>query len=134
MIVADAVAAETEKSVFPLPLTAIVCGLFAALSMMFKTALRVPVAPGVNIRLMVQVVPPGKPLPVQSFVWEKSAVLVPEKTMPLTTSVRSPAFVSVTAVGALCVETNCGAKIALDGENDTVGGAVPRPAPVKATV
>jgi hypothetical protein len=67
-IVADELAAETEKSVIPFPLTAIVRGLFAALSMILKTALRVPVAPGVNITLIVQLVPPGKPLPVQSLV------------------------------------------------------------------
>jgi len=66
VIVADDVADETEKSVIPLPLMAIVCGLFA-LSKMLKTALRVPVPPGVNITLIVQLEPPGKPL-VQSFV------------------------------------------------------------------
>lgn len=67
VIVADDVADETEKSAIPLPLMAILCGLFAALSMMLKTALRVPVEPGVNITLMVQLEPPGKP-PAQSFV------------------------------------------------------------------
>jgi hypothetical protein len=133
VIVADEVTAETEKSVIPLPLTVNVCGLFAALSRMLKTALRVPVAPGVNITLMVQLEPPGKPL-VQSFVWEKSAVFVPEKTMPLTTSMRSPVFVSEMTVGALGVETNCDEKVRLDGETDTAGGAVPRPVPVSAMV
>ena len=94
---------------------------------------RLPDAVGVNVTLMVQLEPPGKPL-VQSFVWEKSAVFVPEKTMPLTTSMRSPVFVSVMTVGALGVETNCDGKVRLDVETDTAGGAVPRPVPVSAMV
>lgn len=101
--------------------------------MMLKMALRVPVAPGVNITLIAQLEPPGKPL-VQSLVWEKSDVLMPEKTTPLTRSMRSPVFVSVMTVGALGVETNCDEKVRLDGETDTAGGAVPRPVPVSAMV
>jgi len=54
--------------------------------------------------------------------------------MPLTTSMRSPVFVSETTVGALGVETNCAEKFTLDGETNTAGGAVPRPVPVKTTV
>jgi hypothetical protein len=54
--------------------------------------------------------------------------------MPLTTSVRSPVFVSEMTVGALGVETNCDEKVTLVGESDTAGGAVPRPVPVKVTI
>ena len=101
--------------------------------MMLKVALRIPVAPGVNITLMAQLEPPGKP-PVQLLVWEKSEVFVPENTMPLTRSMRSPVFVRVVIVGALGVETNWLEKVRLDGETDTAGGAVPRPLPVSAMV
>jgi hypothetical protein len=96
-------------------------------------ALRAPIAPGVNNTLMAQLDSPGKP-PMQLLVWEKSVVFMPEKMMPLTTSVRSPVFVTVITVGALGVDTNCGGKFTLDSESDTAGGAVPRPVPVKATI
>src|SRR5208337_5382639 len=60
----------------PVPVRVIVCGLPAALSEMLTAAVRVPVAVGVNVTLIVQLPPPATELP-QVLVWAKSPALVP---------------------------------------------------------
>ncbi len=70
----------------PVPVNAIVCGLFAALSVIVIVPVRGPAAVGVKVALMVQLAPEFTVLP-QLFVWAKSppaAMLVRLRT-PLDT-------------------------------------------------
>ena len=47
----------------PIPLSVTVCGLPAALSVTLSAAVRVPLAVGLNVTLMLQLVPPANELP-----------------------------------------------------------------------
>ena len=66
-----------------------------ALSVTVNAALRVPVAVGVNVTLMVQLAPAAT-LEPQVFVWAKSPPLAPAIPMPLIVNGALPVFVSVT--------------------------------------
>ena len=82
----------------PLPLSATVCGLPLALSVMLTLALRVPVAEGVKVTLMVQEAPAATVLGLMGhvLVWLKSPALVP--LIPIVLMVRAavPLFLRVT--------------------------------------
>jgi hypothetical protein len=58
-------------------------------------ALRLPIAAGVNVTLIVQVAAAATETP-QLFVWLKSPVLPPVTAMLVTASAAFPVFVSVT--------------------------------------
>ena len=64
----------------PVPLSATVCGLPVASSAIKTLAVRLPVAPGVNVTEIVQLAPAAR-LAGQSLVWAKSAALVPTRPM-----------------------------------------------------
>ena len=75
--------------VVPVPVRATECGLPPALSVMLTLALRVPVAVGVKVTLMVQVLPAANVLGLigQVLVCAKSPAFVP--AMPILVMVRS---------------------------------------------
>src|SRR5438309_11885845 len=60
----------------PVPDNATFCGLPAALSVMLTAALRVPMAVGLKVTLIVQLAPAANELP-QAWVCAKSPALVP---------------------------------------------------------
>jgi hypothetical protein len=79
----------------PVPLRATVCGLPTALSLILSVAVRVPVAVGRKVTLIVQLAPAAKVLP-HVCVWEKSLALVPVNEYPLIVSAAFPVFDRVT--------------------------------------
>ena len=88
----------------PLPLNAAACGLPLALSVTATPALRVPVAVGLNVTLIVQLVPAARLAP-QVCVWVKSPLLVPVMAMPLMLSAAAPALERVIDCAALLAPT-----------------------------
>lgn len=92
-LVADKVTTGVAK---PLPLSMIVCGLFAALSMMVTVPYRLPSAAGVKVTVMVQV-PDGATLEPQLFSSAKS----PLAAMDVMLRFAVPVFVRVTTSAAL---------------------------------
>lgn len=75
------------------------------MSVMLTLALRVPVALGLKVTLMVQVAPAASgPEPTgQVLVWAKSVALVPVRLIPLMASGAVPLLVSVMDWAALVV-------------------------------
>lgn len=73
---------------------------------MVTEAVRVPVAVGLNVTLIVQFAPAARLAP-QLFVWEKSPLFVPVMAIPepLKVNVALPVFVSVMFCEALVVPT-----------------------------
>jgi hypothetical protein len=84
----------------PVPLTLIICGLVAALSVIARVAVRLPSAPGVNFRLIEQVAEPARLAP-HVLVCEKSPGLAPMNPMVEIVSGNPPPLVSIIAVVAL---------------------------------
>src|SRR5947208_940000 len=82
----------------PVPLKTTLCGLPLALSVMFRLAVRLPVAVGVKLTLMVQLAPTAIVLGLsgQIFAWPKSLAFVPVIPMLLIISGALPLFVTVT--------------------------------------
>jgi len=91
----------------PVPLNPTLCGLPLALSVTFKLAVRIPVAVGVKLTLMVQLAPAAIVLGLsgQVFAWPKSLALVPLIPIPLIVSGAVPLFVRVTVCVPLAVFT-----------------------------
>lgn len=89
----------------PVPVSATVCGLSAALSVMVTLAARVPVAVGPKITLIVQLAPAATELP-HVLLWLKSPLLVPVTAMPAIVSAAKPVFFSITCCDALVVPAN----------------------------
>src|SRR5512146_843544 len=106
------------------------CGLPLALSLMLTEAVRVPVAVGVKVTLMVQLPLAATELP-QVFVWAKSPELVPASEMPLIVRVLLPMLVRVTFWAVLLVPTAWLVKVRLAGDSVTVELT---PVPVRLTV
>ena len=79
-----------------MPLRLAVCGLLLALSLTESVALRLPVAVGVKVTLMVQLELAASEVP-QLLVWAKSLLLAPAMAMLEILSVALPEFASVTA-------------------------------------
>jgi hypothetical protein len=100
-----------------LPVTAMLCGLFGALSATLMVAVRATAltAAGVNTTLNVQLAAARK-LGGQLFVSEKSAAFAPLTLTPLIESDAALAFSTVTVCGALAIPTLCAEKFRLDGE------------------
>src|SRR2546428_189104 len=88
----------------PLPLNAAVCGLPPALSVTAMPALRLPVAVGLKVTPIVQLVPAARLAP-QVWVWVKSPLLVPVMAMPLMLSAAVPVLERVIDCAALLVLT-----------------------------
>jgi hypothetical protein len=91
----------------PVPLSATLCGLPAALSLMLMALLRLPLADGVKVTLIVQLAPAANVLGLmgQVLVCAKSPVLVPVSVILVIVRAAVPLFVSVTDLAALVVPT-----------------------------
>lgn len=89
-------------AVVAIPLSGTFCGLPAALSVMLSADVRVPLAVGLNVTLMVQLAPAVNELP-QVWVCAKSPPFVPVIAIPLIVKVVVPVFLSVTVLAALVV-------------------------------
>jgi hypothetical protein len=113
----------------PLPLRATVCGLPEALSVIDTLALRVPVAVGVKVTLIVQFDPAASVLDPLGhvLVCAKSPLLVPVKPMLLMVKAALPLLVNVTVWAALVVLTCWLPKLKLVGLNVTAGAGVAAP-------
>ena len=85
----------------PVPLKLPVCGVPAALSLMLKVPEREPVAVGVNVTLMLQLVPAANATP-QLLLCAKSPLAV----MLLIVSGPVPVLLSVAVCGAPAAPTN----------------------------
>jgi hypothetical protein len=79
----------------PVPERLTVCGLPVASSATLREALRVPVAAGLKVTLIVQLAPAAT-LDPQVLVWVKSPALVPETETLVTLSDALPVLVRVT--------------------------------------
>src|SRR5256712_7404189 len=89
-------------AVVPIPLSVTFCGLPAALSLMLTAAIRVPLAVGLNVTLILQLAPAANELP-QVWVCAKFPALVPVIAMLLMVKLAVPVFLSVTFFAALVV-------------------------------
>jgi hypothetical protein len=106
----------------PLPVTVIVCGLLAAVSMIVNCAVRGPVAVGVNWNERTHDVPAGTNRPRHGApAFPKSIALAPLCWIPLMNSEAVPVFVSVIDRVALVVPTGCGPKSTVVALNDATG-------------
>src|SRR5437016_14500472 len=99
----------------PVPVMLMVCGLPAMLSVIVTAPVRMPVAVGVNVTLMVQLAPAATDVP-QVLVCMKS----PLATMLVTLSAAFPVLFSVTDCAALVVPTSWFANVRLVGERLTL--------------
>lgn len=122
MVDADKVAVAP----LPVPLRLTVCGLLGALSVSVSAPVRLPMAVGVNVTLIVQpafgAIGAG-----QLLVWEKS----PLAAITRGVSIPVPVLVRVIGCEALEVETDCPAKVRLVGERLTTGAS---PVPLRVIV
>jgi hypothetical protein len=93
--------------VVPVPLRGTDCGLPLALSVIDILALRLPLAVGLKVTLIVQFDPAARVLdPLgQVLVWAKSPLLVPLKLILLIVRAALPLLVKVTVWAALVVPT-----------------------------
>src|SRR3989475_10893965 len=114
----------------PVPVRVIVCGLPGASSTMFSVALRIPVASGVKLTLIVQLAPGAtEPAPLGQVLpaaKAKSAACAPVMVMLVRFS-GAPLLVRVTVCAALVVPTRCLPKALLVAESVAVGGVTPVP-------
>src|SRR6266566_1571497 len=119
---------ERLGSTVPVPDTPAVWGVLLALSVTVNVALRVPVAAGVKLTLMVQLPLAARVegLIGQLLVCPKSPGLVPVKPMLVMVSAAAVGFESVTALAVLVMPTlwlpNSGT-----GDGERLGSNVPVP-------
>ena len=95
------------------------CGLPAALSLTLSDAVRVPLAVGLKVTLMLQVVPAANELP-QVWVCQKSPALAPVMVIPLIVKLVVPTLVSVTVFAGLVVPMTTVPKFKLVGNSFAV--------------
>src|SRR5262249_7907052 len=113
----------------PVPVIGTVCGLFAALSVKVRVAVRVPVVVGEKVTEVRQLWPgasvrPGHP----SLTMVKSSAL-PLSCTPLTNRFAVPVLVAVIVCAALVVPVACGANVSEAGESESAGADPPAPPP-----
>ena len=126
--------AASVKS-WPVPLSAMVCGLPLALSVKFSEALRLPAADGVNATLTAQVPLSVTVAPEQvSALLAKSLAFVPPNVTVETVRLAVPVLVTATVCGVLVAPTFCGLNVRLVGEKETGGAAIPVRAVVPETL
>jgi hypothetical protein len=128
-------ATAMEKSgpeLVPVPLSVAVCGLLASLSATLSVAVTAPAAVGVNVTLMVQVLPTARVVP-QAEVWAKDDAPAPVMLTAMLLTVVVLLFFSVTVCALLVVLMAWLPKLTVAGERKTgLGGAVP--VPVRGTL
>lgn len=108
----------------PVPVSPTLCGLLEALSVTFTFALRVPVACGVKVTVIVQD-PPAETKEGQLLVWEKSALLTPMRLIAVIVRAVVWRFVSIVLIGLLELPIRTVPKLSEPGENVT--GLIPVP-------
>jgi hypothetical protein len=121
-------AVPVEAVDVPVPERLTVCGLPLALSVMLTEAVRVPLAGGVKVTLIVQWAPAATELP-HVLVSAKFLLLVPMTARLVILKVALPVLLRVTVCAALVVPTGW-LKVRLVDERLTVGAALnglPRP-------
>jgi hypothetical protein len=124
---------EAERLVtgpLPVPVKLTVCGLPKALSVMLTEAVRLPVAVGAKVTLILQLPPAGTELP-QLLDSLKSPAFVPVTAMPVMVKAAVPVLLRVTACAALVVPRIWLLKVRLVELRLTVG---PPPVPVRLTL
>jgi len=109
----------------PVPERLTVCGLPVASSATLREALRVPVAAGLKVTLIVQF-EPAATLDSQVLVWVKSLALVPETVTLVTLKEALPVLVRITDWAELVLPTERLPKATLEGET-LAAAAVPAP-------
>jgi hypothetical protein len=114
----------------PVPARLTVCGLFAALSAIVRLAVRLPVAVGVKVTLIVQLAPVAT-LDPQLLACAKSPGFVPATAIEEIVRATLPLLVSVTGCEALGVPTAWLLKVKLLAETPATGAV---PVPVRLTV
>src|SRR5215469_8923193 len=95
-----------------------VCGLPPPLSAMEIVALRLPVAVGLNFRMIVQLLD-GPTDETQLLVWLKSPGFVPPRVTPVMLKAVAPTLVKVTFWAALVTPTLVKGNATLTAENLT---------------
>lgn len=113
----------------PVPARTDVCGLPVALSLTLRVAARAPAAVGLNVTLIVQLLPEER-LDPQLVVFEKSPVFVPEIEIDICLKLELPELLRVIDCEALLVPTTWSANVRLDGDRFATG---PVPLPVSDT-
>jgi len=113
------------------PVSALVCGDPAALSLTESVAASVPAAVGSNATEMVQDAPAAS-VALQVFVLAKAALLVPVRLMPVMASGAVPELVSVAVCAAVFVPVSTEPKSSLDGVRVAAGDAEDEDVPVPA--
>ena len=116
----------------PVPERLTVCGLPLALSVMLTEAVRLPLAEGLNVTLIVQLALAATELP-HVLVWTKSLALVPVSARLVMLKAALPVLLRVRVWAALVVPTDWLAKVRLVGER-LATPAVPAPVPERLTV
>jgi hypothetical protein len=104
----------------PVPLSATLWGLFAALSATLNLALLAPFTLGVNVTLIAQFALTASDVP-QLLVCVKSAGFVPVKVIPLIVNDAVPVFVRMTICAALATPTDWFPKLKEAGKSCKTG-------------
>ena len=115
----------------PVPVRGIDCGELATESVRTRKALRGPVAPGENVREMLQLAPAASELPQVFAYMLKSAAFTPESDMPVIERVAPPVFETVTCRGAAVVPSVTVPNAADAGLTLTFGTVPLPPVPVR---
>jgi hypothetical protein len=113
--------------VAPVPVNEMVVGLFAALLVTVTDPVRVPLAVGLNVTLIVQLAPAAR-LDPHVFVCAKS----PLATIELIAAAAFPVFCTVTVCAALVAPTVVLPNVRLDGLVESVALVPPPPPPPPA--
>jgi len=124
--VSDDAERSAVAKVAPLPESAIVCGLLAALFVSVMSALRAPLAPGVKTMAIWQLAV-GNTAPTHVLVMLKSPASVPLTLTAETFSVAVPVLFSVTDRAALATPTLVFEKATLVPDRLTIGAETPVP-------
>ena len=91
----------------PTPVRWMVCGLPPPLSAMETVAVRIPMALGLKVRVIVQVFPAATEVP-QLLLSRKSALFVPPTVMPVMLKAVAPKFVKVAELTLVVPSTTVG--------------------------
>ena len=115
----------------PVPVRELVCGEPDALSATESEPLKLPVAEGVNVTAIVQLVP-GASVEPHAVVSAKSLGFIPVRVMPEIMSEALPPLLSVNVCVALVVPLVTLPKLAVDGVRVACGAAAVAPAQLNA--
>ena len=125
------------RAAVPVPERLTVCGLPLALSVMLTEAVRLPLAAGLNVTLIVQLLPAATELP-HVLVWAKSLALLPVRARLVILKAALPVLLRVAICAVLVAPTDWLPKARLVGERPSTGAvpvvAVSLPVPERLTL